>query len=269
MQSSKDIKKIQLELLLKCLLWTLPLCLLAIYFLINIRYEFILLICFILTCLIIFVPISIFNDKLNELIIKNHILPSLRKKFCESLSFDKDNNKNYKPDFQPLNSSFGTYFNSWKNITNVISGSLNGINFKIADANTRAGFSGFTFTSFYGQIIELTSNNLFNDEMLIKPIKIYNTNSNDSYLLNKEFIINKHVVYTKKDNIKCDKFLFLKNFIENYDKKKVYIRITENKMLIMIESNCSLLNKFNLINVREYNYKNIHMIFDLIKSLNN
>ena len=43
------------------------------------------------------------------------------------------------------------------------------------------------------------------------------------------------------------------------------MQITKNKMLIMIDSNKSLLNRFNLIYTKEYNYNDINMIFNLIK----
>ena len=70
----------------------------------------------VLTCLIILVPISIFNDKFSTLITKNYILPNLRKNFWKSISFDNENFKNYKPSILPLNNSWGAYFNDWKNI---------------------------------------------------------------------------------------------------------------------------------------------------------
>ena len=47
----------------------------------------------------------------------------------------------------------------------------------------------------------------------------------------------------------------------------MYIHITQNKILIMIASNNSLLNQFNLFYIKEYNYDKLHKIFDLIKSL--
>ena len=52
----------------------------------------------------------------------------------------------------------GYKYNDWKNITNVISGSFNNVNFHIADANTQAHFLGQPFTSFYGQVIEINNN---------------------------------------------------------------------------------------------------------------
>ena len=240
--------------------------LLALIFLINIKYEFISIICFILTCLIMFVSISIFNDKFSTLIVKNYILPYIRENFCKSISFDKVNNKNYKPGSKPLNYSWGTYLNRWVNITNIISGMINGINYKIADANTRASFCGHEFTDFYGQIIEINYNAAFDNEILIAPKKYIKSNFRSNYLLNKEFLIKKHVVYTQNDNIKYEQFQFIKNFVENYN-KNMYIHITQNKMLIMIDSNNSLLNQFNLFYLKEYNYDKLHRIFDLIKSI--
>ena len=266
MYACKELRKIQKQLLLKCILWTIPFFLLALIFLINIKYEFISIICFILTCLIMFVPISIFNDKFSTLIVKNYILPYIRENFCKSISFDKVNSKNYKPDSKPLNYSWGTCFNCWADITNIISGMINGINYKIADANTRASFCGHRFTDFYGQIIEINYKAAFDNEILIAPKKIYNSNFRSDYLLNKEFLIKKHVVYTKNDNIKYEQFQFIKNFVENYN-KNMYIHITQNKMLIMIDSNNSLLNQFNLFYLKEYNYDKLHRIFDLIKSI--
>ena len=106
MHVNKELRKLQRQLLLKCIFCTTPLFLLALFFLISIKYESILLICFILTCLIMIVPISIFNDKFSTLVIKNYILPYMKENFCESISFDKDNSKNYKPDSQPLNYSW-------------------------------------------------------------------------------------------------------------------------------------------------------------------
>ena len=265
MCDNNEIKKIRKKLLLKCFIYTTPLCLLALFFLVNIKYEFALSICFILTCLIILVPISIFNDKFSTLITKNYILPNLRKNFWKSISFDNENFKNYKPSIQPLNNSWGVYFNDWKNITNVISGSFNNVSYHIADANTQAHFLGRPFTSFYGQVIEINNNNLFQDEIFVLPKHIFNKNSYNGYLINKEFLINKHIVYTKNENIKNKEILFIKYFVEHFRKSKIYIQITKNKMLIMIDSNKSLLNRFNLIYTKEYDYSDINMIFNLIK----
>lgn len=263
---SKELRKIQRQLLLKCILWTIPLFLLALLFLINIKYDFIFLICFILTCLIMFVPISMFNDKFSTLIIKNYILPYIKENFCKTISFDKVNSKSYKPDSKPLNYTLGTYFNSWEDINNVISGTINGINFKIADANTRTYFCGFPVTDFYGQIVEINHNTAFDNEIFIAPPKIYNRNFCSNYLLNKDFSVKKHVVYTKNNNIKYDQFQFIKIFIENYN-KNMYVHINQNKMLIMIDSNNSLLNQFNLFYIKEYNCGKLYKIFDLIKSI--
>ena len=265
MCDNNEIKKMRKNLLIKCFIYTTPLCLLALFFLVNIKYEFTLSICFILTCLIILVPISIFNDKFSTLITKNYILPNLRKNFCKSISFDKENFKNYKPSIQPLNTTWGVYFNCWKDITDVISGSFNNVNFHIADTNTQAHFFGWIFTGFYGQVIEISNNNLFQDEILVLPKHIFNKNSYNNYLINKDFLINKHIVYTKTENIKNKEILFIKYFVEHFRKNKIYIQITKNKMLIMIDSNKSLLNRFNLISVKEYDYSDINMIFNLIK----
>lgn len=268
MCDNNEIKKIRKNLLIKCFIYTTPLCLLALFFLVNIKYEFTLSICFILTCLIILVLISIFNDKFSTLITKNYILPNLRKNFCKSISFDKENFKNYKPSIQPLNTTWGVYFNCWKDITDVISGSFNNVNFHIADTNTQADFFGWIFTGFYGQVIEISNNNLFQDEILVLPKHIFNKNSYNGYLINKEFLINKHIVYTKTENIKNKEILFIKYFVEHFHKNKIYIQITKNKMLIMIDSNKSLLGRFNLINIKEYDYSDINMIFNLIKLVN-
>lgn len=84
MQNLDELRKIHRELLFKCLIWITPLILSALFFLFNIRYEFLFLICFILSCLVICVPVSIYNNKFNTFIIKNNILPNLRKNFDKS-----------------------------------------------------------------------------------------------------------------------------------------------------------------------------------------
>ena len=266
LKKHNELKKIQRELLIKCLIWAIPLFLLALFFLIHIKYEFTLLICFILTCLILFIPISIYNDKFSTIIIEKQILPNIKEQLCKSISFDKDNQQKYKPSSHPLNDSWGVYLNRWNNITNVISGSINGVNFKIADANTSSSFCAFPFTSFYGQIIELSYNNSFDGEIFIKPKKIYNRNFCNRCTLNKEYTIEKHAVYTKNNNDSYNDFLFIKYFIEHYN-KKMYVHIVTNKIFVMIESNNSLLNQFNLFYLKKYSYQNLRLIFELIKHI--
>lgn len=260
------IRKLRIKLLSKCLAWVLPICLLAYLFFINIKYSASFLVCFILTCFFVFVPVSIYDEKFNSQIFRNRILPKLRKDISKSISYDKNNNQKYKPIFEPVNKGFGEYFHRWSNIHNVLTGNINGVGYKIADTNTSACWLGFSYISFNGQIIELDlDKDISAGKIIIKPQKIYNEPLQDGLPI-KNLDLKKHVVYTNDCIKNDDVFLKIKNFVENYN-KKMYIKIEGKNILIMIDSNTSLSRQFSLFRTSKFDYENINMIFNLIQEL--
>ena len=272
LENNNALKKIYINYLSKCIACIFPLSVLAFYFFKNIKYNSALSVCFIVNLLLILFTLSIFNNSLNDYLIKNRIIPYLRKNYSKSLSYDKNNNQKYVPSINPYDifeTSLFSYSHCWKNIQNIISGSINNTKFKIYDTNISETFLGYTATTFNGQVIEVNSDRtICNNELYIRPKKFFNLKIFKSLMQNKQLSLNNFILYSQDNNLQFEKIQNLKYFLGNYGKKNIYINIKKNTLFILINSNKSLLNQFNLVNINKFNDTQINIIFNLIKSLN-
>lgn len=272
LENNNTVKRIYINCLLKCIAWLFPLCLSAFYFFKNIKYNNALSVCFLLNLLLILFIFSIFNNSLNDYLIKYRIIPYLRKNYSKSLSYDKNNNQNFVPSINPhdiFETSLFSYSHCWKNIQNIISGSINNTKFKIYDTNISETFFGYTATAFNGQVIEVNFDRaICNNELYIRPKKFFKLKNLKPFIQNKQLSLNNFILYSQDDSLQFEKFQHLKYFLENYGIKNIYINILKNTLFILINSNKQLLNQFNLANINKFNDRQINLIFNLIKSLN-
>ena len=276
-----NIEQLRKNLLKKFFIYTTPLCFVSLvllyfsikaFFLVS-EYSFILLACFILSCLVLFVPYSMLNETLNNEL-KNKIIKTTFKQFNENIVYDQNNNKNYKPNLTNLLNKCSlevtTHITS---VTDVIYGKLADTNYTISEVSTRAkGYgSHFWYSSFYGIVAEINfPKNISNGEILIRKKSLYNFKTINN--LQKTGVKLKcGVVYTNNSISVCDNHLFqnINQLYELYKTNKIAIHISNHKMIIAVNFNRELfpiVSLFKQITVPNY-LRNISPILSFIETI--
>lgn len=264
-----NFKNFYKEELLKCKVWIICALILSIsLFVIFIKYNSIpMFICFILSCLFIFIPISILYEKINNTVFKNFILPYLKNNIVKSIVYDNNNKKKFEPSSPPLNRTLGTYWDRWYDVRNVLSGNINNLTYYIADTNTKCTCCRYTSSPFYGQVIELNFNNkIFNNEIYIIPYRVFNKSVPVNFIKINQKNYKFSIYAAKFSNIEIEYLQQIMEFLNLYNKRQVYLHMFDNKILIMIHSNKSFISNFNFF-THKYDYRNIIHILNFIKTL--
>lgn len=278
-----NIEQLRKNLLKKFFIYTTPLCfvsLVLLYFSVKAlflipEYSFLLFACFILSCLVIFVPYSMLNETLNNEL-KNKIIKTIFKQYNENIVYDQNNNKNYKPNLTDLlNKRSLEVTTHITNVTDVIYGKLADTNYTISEVSTSTKGYGckLWYSSFYGLVAEIDfPENINNGEILIRKKSLYNFKSINN-LQKTDIKLNGGVVYTNNYTNVCDNHLFqnINQFYSLYKTSKIAIHILNQKMVIAVNLNREIfpiMPLFKKITAPNY-LRNIIPIVSFIETINN